>query len=480
MVCLFLYAVAPVSLLAQQWRFEPASQEAYHHVLRLQPEEARSMVADPQTPQDLYVHALANAIELLLTEDGELFTAYEAQFEALKDRTARRNNPDEMFLQAEISLQWSFVYFKFGHEFDAALSLRQAYLITDEIRQRYPTYLAAFKTAAILEVIVGSVPERYNWVLSLLNISGSIDTGLQLLAKLRSEPNPFADEAAVLYALVQGFVLQEAGKGMETMSALIADQRDNTLMLYVGSALAIKNAQSDKALAWLVDIDRLYSGANLYYSHYFKGEVFLHKGEYLNAISAYRWFVNHYKGQNQIKDAHYKIGVCYWLNGNENDANESFELAKRLGREVSEADKYAARSLADPVPPSHPLTRARYYTDGGYYSEARSILDSLNLEDFRQLRDKVEFNYRKARLAHLSGQITAAKTYYEKTITINGQGNWYFAPNACLQLGYITLDQGDTTAAETYFKRALSYNKHEYKNSIDTKAKSALSQIRRK
>jgi hypothetical protein len=215
-----------------------------------------------------------------------------------------------MFLQAEISLQWAFVYFKFGHEFDAALNLRQAYLITDEIRQRYPDYRAAFKTAAMLEVIVGSVPERYNWVLSLLNISGNIDTGLNLLTKLRSEPNPFVVEAAMLNALVQGFVLQRPDNGLETLATLIADQPENVLLLYLGSALAIKNAQSVKALNWLLQIDRLYDGADLYYSHYLKGEVYLHKGDYLNAISAYRWYINQYKGQNQIKDAHYKIGIC--------------------------------------------------------------------------------------------------------------------------------------------------------------------------
>jgi hypothetical protein len=38
----------------------------------------------------------------------------------------------------------------------------------------------------------------------------------------------------------------------------------------------------------------------------------------------------------------------------------------------------------------------------------------------------------------------------------------------------------NSAAASDYFKRALSYKKHEYKNSIDTKAKSALAQIDRK
>jgi uncharacterized protein HemY len=70
--------------------------------------------------------------------------------------------------------------------------------------------------------------------------------------------------------------------------------------------------------------------------------------------------------------------------------------------------------------------------------------------------------------------------YYEKTIEMNGNANWYFAPNACLQLGYLMLEENDVAAAEEYFEMALSYKKHEYKNSIDTKAKTALAQLKSK
>jgi uncharacterized protein HemY len=60
---------------------------------------------------------------------------------------------------------------------------------------------------------------------------------------------------------------------------------------------------------------------------------------------------------------------------------------------------------------------------------------------------------------------------------MTSQDNWYFAPNACLQLGYIYQLQNKTTEAEEFFKRAISYRRHEYKNSIDSKARSALAQL---
>jgi len=77
-------------------------------------------------------------------------------------------------------------------------------------------------------------------------------------------------------------------------------------------------------------------------------------------------------------------------------------------------------------------------------------------------------------------KLDAAKTDYQKVIDINGDANWYYAPNACLQMGYILAYEKNNEQAEEYFEMALSYKKHEYKNSIDTKARSALAQLKRK
>ena len=83
---------------------------------------------------------LAEALELLITEDGEKYTEYEDRFEQRLERKTKLNTPDDIFLQAEIRMQWAFIYFKFGHEFDAALNLRQAYLTTAEIKETIPDF----------------------------------------------------------------------------------------------------------------------------------------------------------------------------------------------------------------------------------------------------------------------------------------------------------------------------------------------------
>ena len=59
-----------------------------------------------------------------------------------------------------------------------------------------------------------------------------------------------------------------------------------------------------------------------------------------------------------------------------------------------------------------------------------------------------------------------------------GDESWYFAPNACLQTGYLLVEEGKTAEAKNFFQKALTYKKHEYKNSIDSKAKSAMARMK--
>jgi TolA-binding protein len=107
------------------------------------------------------------------------------------------------------------------------------------------------------------------------------------------------------------------------------------------------------------------------------------------------------------------------------------------------------------------------------------MLNTIAAEkDLPSLRDQVEYYYRRARIEHKTEQLAAAKLFYRQTIDMAGDESWYFAPNACLQLGYILEAENNKTEARSFFKKALTYKKHEYKNSIDSKAKSAIARLR--
>ena len=107
------------------------------------------------------------------------------------------------------------------------------------------------------------------------------------------------------------------------------------------------------------------------------------------------------------------------------------------------------------------------------------MLKTITPNDIAKSKDNAEYLYRKARLAHKTGDLTNAKLWYQQTIEATGDQPWYFAPNAALQLGYIAQSQGDVAGAKRHFEKTLSYPNYEYKNGIDAKAKSALDQLKK-
>ncbi len=480
--CLFLYLTI-CSAQQKEWLSEVSLYESYSLALNLRIKEAREQLKEAKTPEQIYVASLTDAIELLLTEDKRKFDQFENLFVQRLELLEKILNPtaESLFTMAELRLHWAFIYLKFGHEFDAAWSFRQAYLAVQECNIKYPSFLPIKKTSGLLEIILGSVPEKYQWMMSLLNMNGSIEAGLTQLEQVRSQSTTQYVETTLLYYLFHAYILPQTPLAMQGLDELLKTETNNRLILLLAGSVAIKNSESEKALGYFQKVNDDNNNTILvpYASHQL-GEVYLHKGAYALSLESYQLFLATYEGSTNVKNAYYKIGICYWLMNNKPEAGKYFEKAKAEGEESAEADKYAARSLSENLYPNTKLLKIRYATDGGYYDEAKNIIRDVRDEDLITRKEKIEFIYRKARLFHKSGSTAEATINYQETITKQADENWYFAPNACLQLGYLLTDQKQPIEARKYFEKALSYKKHEYKNSIDSKAKSALAPLKRK
>lgn len=475
--CLFLCLTGAWAQSQNEWIDEKRLLTAYDYALQLKAIESRSIANTYSfSAEQVYVQSVNDILELLLTEDESLFEKHEDDYETRINRLEDINpTPSVYFALAEVRLQWAFVYLKFGHEFDAAWNIRQAYKLVQDCKQTFPGFLPIKKTSGVLEIMLGSVPEKYQWVISLLGMQGSVEKGLKELNEVRTKSASLHLEASLLYFLIQGYIFQNTELAVKGLQDDLLD-KTNPLILFFTGALAIKNSQSETALNLLKKIDPKL----ITYTYYQLGEVYLHKGDYELAIQSYQNFLKDYKGQNFIKDAQYKTGISYWLKGNAKESSIYFEKAKIQGKESTEADKYAARNLSENTLPNAKLSKIRYATDGGYYEIAKNLVTDVKEEDLESPKEKIEFVYRKARLLDKTNSAAEAITLYQQTIELQGSESWYFAPNACLQLGYLMMAQNKKIEAQSYFEKAISYKKHEYKNSIDSKAKSALAKIKSK
>lgn len=481
--CLFLFSFTPSFASNPIWKFEPQLQKAYQFVLNLETDKAYAELAAMGSKinpyHKIYVESFCETLDVLISEDEIKFQKIEVNFKArFKFLNSQKESAETLFLKAELNLQRGFNFLNLGQDLNAVWAIRTAYSQTEECLKKYPDFIPIKKTSGVIQVMVGSVPDKYSWFMSLLGMKGSVAKGQEQLQALRNSQSSLSIEATLLYFTIKGLINQQHEEATNGILKVLEDQPYNRLALFLGVNMLMKNAQSEKALQLIRTLDEHTEGLPMYYMDYLKGEILLQKGEYASAINAYKKFIAHYKSVNFKKDSYYKIALCYWLQNKKEEAYKNFEIAKKTGKEVAEPDRYASFQLRENILPNTKLLKVRLHTDGGYYQDALHVLKSIDESNLKSDKEKTEFSYRKARLIDKMGDQATAKLYYTKTVTLAGSNPWYFAPNAALQLGYIARANNDIPAAKKYFELALSYKNHAYKNSIDSKAKSALDRLK--
>ncbi len=482
-VCFFLFVPIHGSAGDNIWQFEPALERVYKLILNLQTEQAYtelSALTNSNEFHKMYVESLLQTVDILITEDEKRFDKVNDLFKKRIEKLSQMPPTAEtLFLKAELSLQRGFNLLNLSQELSAVLAIRQAYQTTQECMKKYPGFIPIKKTYGVIQVMVGSVPDKYQWFMSLLGMKGSVKVGQKQLEELRLSKSSLNQEATILFFTIKGFINQQFDEAARGFQECLLKDPDSRLLLFLGINMLMKDSQSEEALKLIHTLDTKPQGLPMDYIEYLRGEALLQRGDYAQAIQGYQKFLKGYKSQSYRKDSFYKIALCYYLSGNMEMARQNFDIARRTGRTVADPDKYAAAMLEEGAFPNAKILKVRFYTDGGYYKEAKETLKTIAPSELHSSKDMTEFYYRKGRLAHKTQDLNSAKAFYLQTIDLTGSEPWYFAPNSALQLGYISQEQGDLASAKKYFEKALSYKRYEYKNGIDTKAKSALDQLKK-
>jgi len=148
------------------------------------------------------------------------------------------------------------------------------------------------------------------------------------------------------------------------------------------------------------------------------------------------------------------------------------------GDAVSDEDKSAYADAKSGRKPHKKLLKARLYFDGAYYDEALQIVDQIDPSTLTNEWFRVEYHYRKGRILDKMDRISEAKEAYLLTIKTGSELPTFFSPNACIKLAHIYEREENKEQASKYYSKALDFNDHEYKNSIDAEAKAGLNRIK--
>lgn len=462
---LYLTGSLSNSLLAQQPSPEQIRQ--YHQLLQGQDEV---LLTNSDNAFDLYLTGYQIFLNTALHAGDSAFEVYFARIEELTS-SIQPSDPWANYVLAEFKLQEAFIELKAGNELAAAWKLRQAFRMTEKALSSAPLNPALYKTMGVMKCLIGSIPDKMQWVPSLFGISGSLNEGISDLTKACQESPWICQETHLLLALSYSYLLSEDQLAVNQAEKSLNMSGIHPLPAYLIMNIYLRAHQSANALGLYKRLSTEQRN-QLPMIDYLAGNASLQKGEYAHARESYRFFLKNHPSEDFIKDAWYKTGLAWWLDGDKEKAKKAFEESIRNGQSQTEADRYAEKHAKLPLPdPS--IMKIRLFTDGGFYTQAKKVLTSTSSGDYPELEEKTELIYRGARLKHLTGDTLQAIADYEKVIKLQGDGNYYFAPNSCLQLGYL-LAESDRQKARLWFEKVKDYRDYEYEKGIERKAQAAL------
>ncbi len=487
--CFLAFSLFSLASTQKVYDYNATCQKAYLEITRLRIGPGLELIqtAKQQNPHNLIPYMLEGYVDffvLFFNEDPD-------EYEKRKDNFAQRqalydagphSTPFYRYCKALNILQRSTVRLKFGERFGAIFDFKKGYVLIKDNKKAYPHFLPNNLVYAPLQVVIGTVPDGYKFYTSLFGMQGSIKEGMALMRGFLNSNDfwgkLYRNEAIFYYAYLSFYIENKQEEVMKLIKDRNLDMVNNHLFTYLGANLGINSKNS--AFSYQVLLAKNNSPGYLQTPVWEleKGYTKLYHLEYADAIEHFGNFTTHFKGRFYVKDALMKLSWAYYLAGDVIKAGATRQQVLKKGAADSDADKKAMKDAKTGVWPTQALLKARLLSDGGYHTEALAILVNKTSSDFTTAVDKVEFVYRLGRINDDLGNDTEAIGQYTTAINLGEKMTEYFAARAALQIGYIYEKRGQYVQAITYFQKCIDMDDHEYKDSLDQRAKSGIARCK--
>ncbi|MBP7497923.1 MAG: hypothetical protein KA792_09700, partial [Bacteroidales bacterium] len=264
------------------------------------------------------------------------------------------NSPYYNLCQAEINFQWALASIKFKDYFAAANEVNKAYKLLTLNNKLYPAFYPNLKYLGLLHILIGSVPDDYQWILKILKFRGKLSEGIKEMERLSqlSKTNPAYHHLFIENSVYLSYIYINFNNEKEKLNqleetvfkdSLFKPLLKTPLIAYCRANIAVNTGHNDFAIKILSELN--YKNINFfpfYYLDYFKGLVKLNRLD-RDADVYLLNFLNNYKGKNYLKAACQKLAWFYLINDDKEGYLENINKIGVLGENNVDEDKQAYR-----------------------------------------------------------------------------------------------------------------------------------------
>lgn len=477
--------LASIAKAEKVYEFNSTCQQAYQEIIKLKINNGIALIekAKQQNPDNLipiYLESYVDLVSLFFNEDAAEYALKKPKLEERIKLLEQgpQNSPFYRFCLSEAYVQKAFIEIKFTENWRASWDIRKAFILIKDNKRLFSTFTPNDLIYGGLQTVIATIPSGYSFFANLIGLSGSMEDGMTLLRNFANSSDPYAKLLSSESAFIYCYVTYHIGNKKLDVFTFIQNKKLDLVNNYLLGYMAANLAIADKRLEMSKNIIQNRNKSAEYYNlpiwDYEMGFIKLDHLETQEAINYFESYLAKFKGNFYLKDTYLKLSWCYYLEGNIKAAEAARMNILKKGTTDTDADKQALKDAKSGVWPNTLLLKARVLSDGGYFQEALSLLNGKNINSFTLEQEKLEYEYRLGRIYDDLNKNEDAIQYYTAAINIGLTSKEYYAARAAVQIGEIYEREGKKKLAVTYFEKCISLKDHEYKNSLDQRAKAGI------
>jgi tetratricopeptide (TPR) repeat protein len=475
----------PIAIHAQKFEFNDNCIKAYQSFMAMKVETGKlylknELATNNKNALPLVLINYEDFITLTFNENPSEFKKRKPLLDQRLDllENTDKNSPYYLFSKGLLRLQWSIIRTKYGEYWDAAWDFRKSYLLFSENKKKFPSFKYNNVFLGTQEALISTIPSGYKWISTILGLKGNMKNGMGMLKNyFMSNEIPFKEESYLYYIYLKNYLENDIDGASSLIASHNLDTKNNMLYLFMAANLALNNKKASITESLILNRNKSKEYMPFPMLDYELADAKMKRLDYTGAIELFQKYLNTSKSDFYIKDACLSIAYCYYLQGDVAKAKAYKQKIKTVGKQEADADKQAQKFSQSGTFPNTELLKARLLNDGGNNNQALTILLAKDVKTLRSESEKLEYYYRLSRVYDDMNNDDKALEFYNYTIKIGSESTDYFAARAALQAGYIFEKKGNKSEALRYFNMVLDMEDHDYKNSLDQRAKASINRV---
>lgn len=365
----------------------------------------------------------------------------------------------------------------------AASNGNDGYRILSDIIKRKPDYYDAYMGLGLYKIAIGFVPEKFQWLLSVIGFDGNIRNGLEMLKTSMEKGRFTRTEAKAYYSISSITEKEDENSASVNFAKQLSDEYpESPIFKLLYGAMLQERGRIDES------IDAVTKGLQLNTNslqtemkkgaYALLGNAYFKKNDFNNAIKNIEEHLKYVNSEDRYNVSCYSLGTCYEMTGNRTKAIESYSKArdKFIEERDGEAEKLFFRLCRERI--KRPLRDIDSLIILGW-NERESGRTDESVEVFEKLLapeyinkfvtddDKAVLYSNLGHTYLMKKDLSKAIEYFEKTVTLNPQIELWHIPHSYFELGKIYYHKGDKTKAEQYFEKIYDYSDYDFKNFLE-------------